>query len=85
MTYSKSNTDETKNKSRKLEDQEMSNYRTIKLFLTACEYDEAQTTLARIARRKTYTETAHVAKQSEMRDTMRRRDDLAEEIQKLQG
>ena len=62
----------------------MSQYRTMKLFLTAVEHEEAQAALARIARRKTFSDRERAAKQSEMLRAMQQTDLLAEEIRKLE-
>ena len=61
----------------------MTDYRMTKLFLTACEHDEAQAAMARVARRKVYTEDERAAKQTELLSAMKRRDLLTEEIQRL--
>lgn len=62
----------------------MTDYRMTKLFLTACEHDEAQAAMARIARRMTFTARERARKQTELLGAMKRRDLLIDEICKLE-
>jgi len=63
----------------------MSQYKAMKLFLTAVEHDEAQAALAHIARRKVFTARERAAKQHDLLEATRRKDLLTQEIRELEG